>query len=253
VARHLRTLAEAADLCATRTRITVLTGAGISTASGIPDYRGPDGVWTKNPKAERVSTLDWYVNDPEVRAIAWQTELHSPAREARPNAAHLAITDLQRAGRLRACVTSNIDGLHTDAGTTDVIEVHGSSRRWRCEDCPATGAMPEMLDRVLAGDRDPRCPTCGGITRATTILFGEFLDPEVIDAASRAAASCDLFIAVGTSLTVHPAAGLLPLAIRSGAPAIIVNAQETPYDDQATAVIREPIATALPHLLTAAS
>lgn len=219
MARQLRTLTSAAALCATRSRITVLTGAGISTASGIPDYRGPDGVWTKDPKAERISTLDWYLHDAEVRALSWQSYLHSPAWGARPNAAHLAVTGLQRAGRLRACVTSNIDGLHTDAGTTGVLEVHGSGRRWRCQDCPATGDMRELLDRVRAGDPDPRCPDCG------------------------------LFVAVGTSLTVHPAAGLLPLAFRSGAPAVIVNEQETAYDDLAAAVIREPVADVLATLL----
>ena len=250
MARQLRTLAEAADLCAARQRITILTGAGISTASGIPDYRGPDGVWTKDPKAERISTLDWYLNDPDVRRIAWQKELHSPARAAQPNVAHHAITSLQREGRLRGCVTTNIDGLHALAGTTGVVEVHGSGRRWRCEDCPAGGDIRELLDLVEAGDPDPTCPRCGGITRAATILFGENLDPDVIDAATLAAQDCDVFIAVGTSLGVYPAAGLLPLAIRHGAPAIIVNAQETPYDDYATAVIREPIADALPWLLT---
>lgn len=249
MARQLRTLSSAAALCATRSRITVLTGAGISTASGIPDYRGPDGVWTKDPKAERISTLDWYLHDAEVRALSWQSYLHSPAWGARPNAAHLAVTGLQRAGRLRACVTSNIDGLHTDAGTTGVLEVHGSGRRWRCQDCPATGDMRELLDRVRAGDPDPRCPDCGGIARAATILFGELLDSRVIEAAADAAQDCDLFVAVGTSLTVHPAAGLLPLAFRSGAPAVIVNEQETAYDDLAAAVIREPVADVLATLL----
>ncbi len=250
MARQLRTVEEAAAFCASRQRITILTGAGISTASGIPDYRGPDGVWTKDPQAERISTLDHYLHDPEVRALAWQAELHSPARGATPNAAHRAITALQHAGRLRACVTSNIDGLHTDAGTADVLEVHGSGRRWRCQDCPARGDLADLLERVRDGDPDPRCPHCGGITRATTILFGELLDPDVIDAATRAARDCDLFIAVGTSLGVYPAAGLLPVAVRAGAPAIIVNAQETPYDDYAAAVIRDPIATALPALLS---
>ena len=178
-----------------------------------------------------------------------QSYLHSPAWGARPNAAHLAVTGLQRAGRLRACVTSNIDGLHTDAGTTGVLEVHGSGRRWRCQDCPATGDMRELLDRVRAGDPDPRCPDCGGIARAATILFGELLDSRVIEAAADAAQDCDLFVAVGTSLTVHPAAGLLPLAFRSGAPAVIVNEQETAYDDLAAAVIREPVADVLATLL----
>ncbi len=243
------TLAAAAALCRDASQVTVLTGAGISTASGIPDYRGPQGEWTKDPLAERMSTLDWYLNDPDVRRASWQRYLHSPAWAARPNAAHQAVTELQRQGRLRACVTTNIDGLHTDAGTRDVIEVHGSSRRWQCDGCPATGDMADLLDRVRAGDPDPRCPRCGGITRATTILFGELLDTDVIDAATAAVWDCDLLLTVGTSLTVHPAAGLVPLAIRAGARTVIVNAQQTPYDDVVDVVVREPAAEALPVLV----
>lgn len=246
-------LAEAAALCAASRRITVLTGAGISTASGIPDYRGPDGVWTKDPRAERLSTLDWYLREPEVRAMSWQSYLHSPARSARPNAAHLAVTALQRQGRLAACVTSNTDGLHTDAGTSGVLELHGCARRWRCQDCPAKGDLEDQLRRVTEGDPDPDCPRCGGITRADTILFGELLDAEVIQAATDVAAQCDLFLAVGTSLGVYPAAGLLPISVRAGAAAVIVNAQETPYDDYAEAVIRTPIVEALPVLLSRAA
>lgn len=229
--------------------ITILTGAGLSTASGIPDFRGPQGVWTQDPAAERISTLSCYLGDPAVRRLAWERRTWSPVWEARPNAAHDAITDLQVSGRLRGVITSNTDGLHQLAGTRDVVELHGSARRWRCEACGQGGPMEEMLDRVRAGETDPPCPHCGGIVRATTILFEEMLDPDVIEKAAEAAADCDVFLAVGTSLVVHPAAGLLPLALREGAAVLIVNAEETPYDDYASAVVREPIETVLPQLL----
>ncbi|MDO5285557.1 MAG: Sir2 family NAD-dependent protein deacetylase [Actinomycetia bacterium] len=244
-----RDLDLARRLAAEARSITVLTGAGLSTASGIPDFRGPQGVWTQNPKAERISTLSWYLNDPEVRRLAWQTRAWSPVWDAEPNPAHRAITELQKSGRLRGLITSNTDGLHQVAGTEDVIELHGSARRWRCESCSHGGPIAQMVDRVKAGEDDPRCPRCGGITRATVILFEEMLDPGVIDAASQAAADCDLFLAVGTSLVVYPAAGLLPLAVRSGAQVVIVNAEETPFDHLAAAVISDPIETALPTLL----
>jgi NAD-dependent deacetylase len=230
-------------------RITVLTGAGMSTASGIPDFRGPQGVWTLDPEAERVSTLSYYLTDPAVRKAAWQRRTWSPVFSAEPNDAHRALADLERTGRLRAIITSNTDGLHQLAGSTTVIELHGNARRWRCESCRRTGPMEEMLARVTAGEADPDCSTCGGIVRATTILFEENLDPEVIGAAVAAASDCDVLLTVGTSLEVYPAAGLLPLALRSGARAVIVNAEETEYDHYASAVIRERIESVLPRLL----
>jgi NAD-dependent deacetylase len=230
-------------------RITVLTGAGMSTASGIPDFRGPQGVWTLDPEAERVSTLSYYLGDPAVRKAAWRRRTWSPVFSAEPNDAHRALVDLETTGRLRAIITSNTDGLHQLAGSTTVVELHGSARTWRCESCRRTGPMTEMLERVQAGEEDPSCPACGGIVRATTILFEENLDPLVIDAAVEAASDCDVLLTVGTSLTVYPAAGLLPLAMRAGARAVIVNAEPTEYDHYAWAVIRERIESVLPRLL----
>jgi NAD-dependent deacetylase len=234
-------------------RITVLTGAGMSTASGIPDFRGPQGVWTLDPEAERVSTLSYYLTDPAVRKAAWRRRTWSPVFSAEPNAAHRALVDLGTTGRLRAIVTSNTDGLHQLAGSTDVVELHGNARTWRCESCRRTGPMTEMLERVQAGEDNPACPACGGIVRATTILFEENLDPDVIDAAVAAASDCDVFLTVGTSLAVYPAAGLLPLAMRAGARAVIVNAEPTEYDHYAWAVIRERIESVLPRLLPGGS
>lgn len=243
--------ADPVDLLAQAEKITVLSGAGISTESGIQDFRGPQGLWTQNPKAELISHLDSYLGDPEVRRTAWQYRTASPVWEAKPNAAHRALVELEKQGRLHAIVTQNIDGLHQLAGNSDdkVLEVHGSLRNWQCDSCPATGPMIDQIKRVRAGDPDPNCPDCGGITRATTILFGEMLVPEVLDAAFNAATECDVLIAVGTSLTVQPIAGLVPIALSEGAKAVIVNAEETPYDDWANAVVRGQLATLLPRIL----
>ncbi|TDD36759.1 NAD-dependent deacetylase [Nonomuraea terrae] len=233
------------------TPVSVLTGAGISTDSGIPDYRGPQGVWTKNPQAAVTATIDRYLADPEVRRAAWQARLGHPAWEARPNAAHRALVDLERAGLLRALVTQNIDELHQRAGSSPekVIELHGTMRRAECLSCDLVTPMSEVLARVAAGEDDPPCPRCGGIQKSNTISFGQELKPEVIDAAIEAARSCGLFVAVGTSLTVHPAAGLCGVALDAGAELVIVNAEPTPYDPFADRVVREPIGQALPALV----
>jgi NAD-dependent deacetylase len=231
--------------------ITVLTGAGISTDSGIPDFRGPQGVWTRDPEAEKLSTLSWYVADPGVRRRAWQERLHHPAWAARPNAGHRALVDLERQGRLRALLTQNIDALHQRAGSDPalVLELHGTVHEVGCLSCGERTPMRSALDRVAAGDPDPACTTCGGILKSATISFGQALDAAVIAAAAEAAADCDVLLAVGTSLTVHPAAGLVDLAASHGARVVVVNAEPTPYDGTADLVVREPIGTALPRLL----
>jgi NAD-dependent deacetylase len=239
------------DWLSTARRITVLTGAGISTDSGIPDFRGPQGVWTRDPEAEKLSTLRYYVTDPEIRRRAWQARRDHAAWTARPNAAHAALADLERQGRLRALITQNIDGLHQSAGSSPglVLEVHGTVHEVACLGCGERTTMRSALDRVDAGEPDPACLSCGGILKSATISFGQALDAEVIDAAARAAADCDVFLAVGTSLTVHPVAGLTEVAAGAGARVVIVNAEPTPYDGLADLVVREPIGTALPRLL----
>jgi NAD-dependent deacetylase len=232
-------------------RICVLTGAGISTDSGIPDYRGPNGVWTRDPDAEKLVTLSYYVHDPEIRRKAWRMRRDLQVGEVRPNAGHAALVDLERQGRLRALLTQNIDGLHQAAGSSPdlVLELHGTIHEVECLSCRARTTMASAMERIDAGDPDPACLDCGGILKSATISFGQVLDAEVIDAAARAAADCDVFLAVGTSLTVHPAAGLTDVAAGSGARVVVVNAQETPYDHQADLVVREPIGTALPRLV----
>jgi NAD-dependent deacetylase len=230
-------------------RVTVLTGAGISTDSGIPDYRGPNGVWTKNPGAERMSTLQDYVADPEVRRRSWQSRRSHSVWRAEPNVGHRALVDLEKTGRIVALITQNIDGLHQRAGSTNVIEVHGTVHWAECLTCGVRTPMAEQLARVEAGDPDPACLQCGGILKSATISFGQRLDNDVLDAAARAAASCDLFLAIGSSLSVRPAAGLCDVATESGARLVVINAEPTPYDDVADAVLRDPIGEILPTLV----
>lgn len=232
-------------------RIVALTGAGISTDSGIPDYRGPQGVWTKNPGAERTATLQHYLAEPETRKAAWRNRLDSPAFDARPNAGHRALVDLERQGRLLAVVTQNVDGLHQKAGNSPdrVIEVHGEIHHTRCWSCGDRRPMPETLARVRGGEEDPPCLRCGGILKSATISFGQHLDPDVLAAAEQAALACDLLLAVGSTLMVHPAAGLVPLARHRGAALVIVNRDPTPYDDLADVVIHDAIGEVLPALV----
>src|SRR5712692_9256072 len=228
-------------------RIVALTGAGISTDSGIPDFRGPQGVWTKNPLAEKMSNIHCYLADPQVRKASWQNRLGSPAWSARPNPGHLSLVELERAGKLHALITQNIDELHQIAGNSPerVIEVHGSMRRFMCWGCGMRGPMQAVLERVRAGEEDPRCRDCGGILKSDTISFGQQLVPEVIDRAMRVACEADLFLAVGSSLQVYPIAGAVDIARSAGAKIVILNAQPTPFDAVAAAVLSGSISDAL--------
>ncbi|HET9724419.1 MAG TPA: Sir2 family NAD-dependent protein deacetylase [Actinomycetota bacterium] len=232
-------------------RITVLTGAGISTESGIPDYRGPNGVWTKDPAKMRLVTIEDYLADPQVRVEAWQERLHHPAWTAEPGAGHRALVDLERAGKLVALITQNVDSLHQAAGSSPdlVLELHGTLHLARCLECGYETPMSEQLDRVRAGEADPSCARCGGIQRSATVAFGQSLDPEVLARAQAAAKACELFLAVGTSLTVQPAAALPDLALRARARLVVVNAEPTPYDRMAAAVVRGSIGEALPRMV----
>ncbi|HEY5244432.1 MAG TPA: Sir2 family NAD-dependent protein deacetylase [Acidimicrobiales bacterium] len=260
-------LATARRLLHDAARVVVLTGAGISTDSGIPDFRGPDGVWTRNPAAERLSTIDAYVNDPDVRRQAWRGRVDSPTWSAKPNRGHRALVDLEQQGRLHTLVTQNIDGLHQAAGNdpAKILEIHGTMRDVVCLACGDRNPAGLTLQRVRDGEADPRClrsssdatvggatpggTPCGGILKSATISFGQNLVPADLDRAEAAAEACDLLLAVGTTLAVYPAAGMIPLAARHGAPVVIVNAEPTPFDDLAAAVLRTPISDVLPTLV----
>ena len=229
-------------------RIVVLTGAGISTDSGIPDFRGPQGVWTANPAAEKQSTLQNYLADPQLRRAAWRSRLAHPAWAARPNRGHFALVELERRGKLHALITQNIDELHQLAGhaVERIIEVHGTMRRAMCWGCGQRTPMLEVLERVRAGEADPACRACGGILKSDTISFGQALVPAVIDHAMAAAGEADLLLAVGSTLQVYPIASVVPVAKDAGARIVIINNQATPMDPVADALLRGPIGEALP-------
>jgi NAD-dependent deacetylase len=234
------------------TNVVVLTGAGISTASGIPDFRGPNGVWTKDPKAERLSHIQYYMSDPEVRVESWRQRIDHPAWKAEPNAGHAALAELERKGRLQLLVTQNIDGLHRIAGSSPerMIEIHGTMREVVCMNCGERAPMERALSRVRAGEGDPPCRTCGGILKSATISFGQNLVPEDLARAQEAAAGCDVFLAVGSSLGVYPAARLPAIAVSAGARLVIINAEPTPYDAVADAVFHGEIVEVLPAIVS---
>jgi NAD-dependent deacetylase len=234
-------------------RIVVLTGAGISTDSGIPDFRGPQGVWTKNPGAEKMATLQHYVADPEVRKRAWQSRLDTFAREREPNLGHRALVELERRGTLHTLITQNVDGLHQAAGSSPakMVEIHGTIREVVCLDCGERAPMERALARVRAGEADPPCRSCGGILKSATISFGQGLVQEDLVRAEQAAHACDLMLAVGTTLAVYPIAGVVPVAKRAGARVVILNAEPTEMDEIADAVLRGSISEILPRLVMA--
>ena len=232
-------------------RVVVLTGAGISTESGIPDFRGPQGLWTKNPGAEKMATLSHYVSDKAVRERAWKHRMESGMWTAKPNAGHHALVRLEQAGNLHLLVTQNVDGLHLAAGTSlgKLVEIHGNVREVVCLDCGERAAMERALARVRAGESDPPCRSCGGILKSATISFGQGLVEHDLHRAERAANECDLMLAVGSTLSVYPIAAIVPIAKRIGARVVIVNAEPTEMDDLADAVVRGPIGVLLPRLV----
>jgi NAD-dependent deacetylase len=247
-------VARARALIDSASRIAVLTGAGISTESGIPDFRGPQGVWTKDPSAEKLATLQHYVSDPEVRKRAWQKRLHSEAFAAEPNAGHRALLELERRGKLHTLITQNIDGLHQKAGSSQqlIVEIHGTIHEVTCLDCGERAPMQRALDRVRAGEVDPPCRSCGGMLKSATISFGQSLVHADLLRCERAAQQCDLLLAVGSTLSVYPVANVVPLAKHAGAHVVIVNGEATAMDAIADVVLRGRIGELLPQLLAVA-
>ncbi len=248
---HAAQVEAARSLMVRAHRVVGLTGAGVSTDSGIPDFRGPDGVWTKNPGSERMATLEVYLEDPEVRRRAWRSRLDSPIWAAEPNPGHLAFVELERQGKLDVLVTQNIDGLHQLAGNDPdkVVEIHGTFRQVVCLRCGHRSRAEETVDRVRTGEEDPACLHCGGVLKSATISFGQQLVARDLLRAERAARDCDLLFVVGTSLVVYPAAGLVPIALDHGASVVVVNGQPTPFDRVAHVVVRASISEVLPTIV----
>src|SRR6187200_721427 len=244
----MQPLDKARELIDSAKRIVALTGAGISTDSGIPDFRGPQGVWTRNPEAEKQSTLSYYLSDPEVRKRSWLSRLDHQAWAAEPNSGHEALVGLERRRKLSLIVTQNIDGLHQEAGSDPdrVVEIHGTMRETACMSCGDRRPMRETLDRVRAGEEDPPCEVCGGILKSATISFGQQLVEADVDRAFDAAARCDLMLAIGSTLSVFPAANVVPIAARAGAPVVILNLEPTEMDPLAEVVVRGSISDVLP-------
>jgi len=224
-------------LSRTARHIVAFTGAGISTESGIPDYRGPGGIWERNAPP----TLGDFRDNIETRRTYWQErrERYGKLRDTLPNSGHFALTRLQQAGLLTGIITQNIDGLHQKAGSDPAatIELHGTAHRVRCLDCETTWPA-EVIQARLAVEPLPACTACGGMLRAATILFGESLPEDALRRAIVTASACDLMIVVGSSLIVQPAARLPRIAARAGAKLAIINAEPTPLDAIADVVVR---------------
>ncbi len=233
--------------------VAVLTGAGISTDSGIPDFRGPQGLWTKDPDAEKMATLAVYRTDPAVRQRSWRWRLETEANKREPNAGHHALVDLERVGRLDTLVTQNVDGLHQAAGSDPerIVEIHGTLQEVECLDCGERAPMARALARVEAGEADPPCRSCGGMLKSATISFGQGLVAHDLERAQRAAERCDLLLAIGTTLAVYPIAAMVPVAKESGARIVIVNGEPTEMDAIADACLRGSISEILPRLVPA--
>ncbi|MFF4416454.1 NAD-dependent deacetylase [Streptosporangium sp. NPDC001559] len=229
--------------------VTVLTGAGISTESGIPDYRGPNGLWRADPEQERLVTYHHYMGSAEIRRRSWLFRRDSPAWDAEPNAAHRALATLPDAW----IITQNVDGLHRRAGSPQdrVLELHGNMFGAVCTSCGADSTTLEAVERIMAGEDDPACRACGGILKTATVMFGQSLDQGVLSRAVEAAGNCEVFVAVGTSLQVRPAATLVSIAAEAGARVVIVNGEPTAYDHMADEVIHDPIGVAVPRLCAA--
>lgn len=244
-------LEEARALVDAAQRVVVLTGAGISTDSGIPDFRGPNGVWTKDPEAEKLATLQHYVSDTAIRARAWRRRLETLSTTYEPNEGHRALVRLEERGVLDTLITQNVDGLHLAAGTSadKLVEIHGATRDVVCLTCDDRAPIEAALDRVRGGEDDPDCRSCGGILKTATISFGQGLVAADLARADAAARRADLMLAVGTTLGVYPIANVVPLAKAHGAPVVIVNGGPTEMDDLADVRLEGPISELLPALI----
>lgn len=240
----------AGSLLSGANRVLVFTGAGISTESGIPDFRGPDGLWTKLDPDE--FTISRYLSSSAARKRSWARWSNSPIRDARPNAAHLAVTELARMDRLEGCVTQNIDGLHQAAGLPDrlVVEVHGNVWTVRCLVCPGEWPTTEVFGWVEAGDEDPYCPLCTGMIKLTVISFGQTMPAGEMSRAHDMARRADAVIAIGTTLSVWPAAEIPLVAAGRGIPFVIVNMGPTDFDDRADVKVEHPAGEAMSRLVT---
>ena len=253
----IATTEEGAALVRSATRVVILSGAGISTASGIPDYRGPEGVWTKDPLAEKLSDVSFYLGSSEIRSAGWARALARAENAAVPNLGHRSVAAFEATGKLALVVTQNVDGLHLEAGLAPdkLVELHGDIRRVHCFSCGIITSTQSVLGRVRAGESDPHCEEvvrgkiCGGILGTNIVRFGEYVAPASERKAKSAVSSCDLLLCVGTSLFVSTAISLVREALYDEKSVMIINGERTDYDDQAAAVLRGDINEVLPEVL----
>lgn len=238
------TLQQAAAYLQSKSRILVFTGAGISTESGIPDFRGPDGLWTKVDPED--FTIDRYLSSRERREQGWKMhalgELWGARSTVQPNRAHDAITALWHSGLMIGCITQNVDGLHLEAGLPDeaVSEIHGNVRRSVCVGCGHTDQIETVLVRVDSGEADPACRTCGGILKPATVMFGELLPTDAVEQARQFALGADAVLVVGSTLSVYPAAGFALGPLSRAVPLVIINLGPTDHDFAATVKLDLP-------------
>ncbi len=248
-------LADATELLRSAQRILVFTGAGISTESGIPDFRGPDGLWTKVDPED--FTIQRYLTRPEIRIAGWKMhqsgQLWGARSKVQPNPAHHAVVELWHHGRLTGCVTQNIDGLHVSAGLPEqkVAELHGNSRTVRCLGCAATWPIEEVLQRVDGGESDPHCLECGDLLKTAVVMFGELLPEDQLRRAGLFAAMADAVLVVGSTLSVYPAADIPLSAARTGVPMVILNLGPTDLDHIAAVKLDGMAGEILPDLVSA--
>lgn len=234
-------IAKLADMLNAAKRIVVLTGAGISTESGIPDFRSPGGLWTR---MEPILYDDFLASEAE-RLKDWQRrfDMRAQLATAKPNAGHLFLADLAEAGTLQLLITQNIDGLHQQSGVPEekLCEIHGNGTRSECLDCGASYGLDWAEEQIGEKNRAPRCTQCHGLVKAAVVSFGQAMPMEKLAIAEQAARTCDLFLTIGTSLNVYPAAALPEVAARAGRPVIIINRDPTNYDSSADLVLNQEI------------
>jgi len=239
-----------ADMIVASQCMVVFTGAGISTESGIPDFRGPDGIWTKVDPSQ--FTFQRYLNDAEMRRQIWETFLVGGRwPQAEPNAAHIAIAELERLGKLDCLITQNVDSLHLAAGNSEdlILELHGASRYVKCIDCGKRFSREQALPIVEKDKVNPKCDACGGLLKSGTVAFGEPMPARETREAERRARSCDLFLVIGSSLVVYPAAFMPVYALQAGARVVVINLEPTPVDDRAHAVIHGKAGELMPLIM----
>ena len=242
---------KAAGLIKSSRKLVVFTGAGVSTESGIPDFRSPGGIWEKYDSSK--FTIDYFVYDPEIRKIHWKILTEGGmAGEAQPNYAHMAIAELHRMGKLDCVVTQNIDFLHQKAGVPDkkVFEVHGSMRQCICMKCHKVYPIDEIKKRLDSGDGDPCCSHCSGIIKPDVVMFGEMLPELVLEEAAYRASACDMMMVIGSSLVVYPAAAIPFRAAMAGARIAVINYSETSLDSRADVIIRSGAGEAMQKIMS---